>query len=107
MVPFKDKVEAYTKGFLVVVVTLGTLGVIFMMLTSTVEASPQAYLIVGTLTTAFGLIVSYHYGSSSGSAAKQEALDKTAVAKAIVDGKVAVAAAEADAQKDDGKESKG
>ena len=86
----KEQLEFYSRIFLVVVVTLATVGVIFLMLMSDVEASPQAYLIVGSLIGAFSLIVGYHYGSSSGSAAKQETIDKAAIAKAVVDGKVAV-----------------
>lgn len=68
-------VEAWTKLFLTVSVVIGFLGVVLLMLIrGTANTSPEAMLAVGALSAAFGAIVGYHYGSSSGSAAKQEML---------------------------------
>jgi hypothetical protein len=73
MKTIKDK-SMYALGALIV---LGTFTLIAMLLIYRPEMKDVINITIGSLLSAFGLVVGYFYGSSKGSADKQETINKT------------------------------
>lgn len=63
---------------LAVVVMVGFLTLIFLLFNKSIPAENKdvAYVAVGTLGTAFGLVLNYFFGSTKGSAEKTEIISK-------------------------------
>ena len=68
----------YTPTVLAYAITIGFFGVLFYMLNYTIpqETESVLYVMLGSLGTAWTGIIAYYFGSSAGSAAKHNLLDK-------------------------------
>ncbi len=70
-----ESVEGKTPDILAIILTLGFFGILGYMFVSPQEQYNNALMaMLGALATAFLSIVNYHFGSSSGSAKKNELL---------------------------------
>lgn len=63
-------------GALAIMVTLGFFGILSYMLTDNYQASDALLVMLGSLGTAWTSIIAFYYGSSHGSAQKNQMLDK-------------------------------
>lgn len=64
--------KSWTPHVLAIVITVGFFGILVGMLTGHMSSkdSPELLLLIGSLSTAWGMVVSFFYGSSTGSQAK-------------------------------------
>jgi hypothetical protein len=70
------QLRSWIPGFLAIVITLGFFGILATMLSGIWEPKDNSALLIllGSLGTAWGAIVNYYFGSSAGSARKDELL---------------------------------
>ena len=71
--------KSQVPGLLAILITVGFFGILFGMLTGQLRASENSealLILLGALGAAWGAVVNFYYGSSAGSAAKNDLLMK-------------------------------
>lgn len=72
--------KSWTPHVLALVITVGFFGILIGLLSGVLSSkdSPELLLLIGSLSTAWGMVVSFFYGSSSGSQGKDSTISKMA-----------------------------
>lgn len=73
---FRVKTESKIPDFLSIIITVGFFGILIFMLVFESRPTETLLILLGSLGTAWIAIVNYWFGSSSGSAAKTELMNK-------------------------------
>ena len=79
MQSFLDRMDA--RGFLAILLLGGVMALAFLLAVKAPESDTFKILLGGLMTTGFAGVIQWYYGSSSGSAMKDEALAKTSQAQ--------------------------
>lgn len=76
------KTGSYVPAFLAVTVTFGFFGILFMLMAEKIQPGNEALMIMlGSLGTAWTGIVAFYFGSSAGSQAKDQMMQKSTAKK--------------------------
>lgn len=91
MQSFLDRMDA--RGFLAILLLGGVMALAFLLAVKAPDSDTFKILLGGLMTTGFAGVIQWYYGSSSGSAMKDEAMAKTAASQTETIAKQAVATA--------------